>query len=118
MAANPQVIVLTESSNGINTTYSGVFWFPITSGVRPVSSGSAWMASGSSAGATQTQINAINAGTILEVPWSFTFPTGFSVASIQAFVQQAWVNANAQLNGVGPNLYYGYNWNGTSWANS
>jgi hypothetical protein len=116
--ATQQVIVLENFSNETETTYTGLFWFPITSGIRPQTNGSAWTASGSSAGATTAENAAIEAGTIIEIGWSYTFPNNFAIADVQAFLQQAWANKNVQINGVGPNLYYGYWWNGTSWSNS
>lgn len=117
MAAK-RIIVLTQSTNGTQLTYSGVFWIPITSGARPVSAASSWVPNGTSAGAVQAELTAIQNGTVFESPWVYSFPTGTAVATIEAYLQQAWTDLNAQVNGIGGNQFYGSWWDGTVWSNS
>lgn len=116
MAANPQVIVLSESVSGTNVTYSILFWIPITANPVPQTAGSIWTASGASAGASSAQNTAIQAGSIREEAESFEFPVGTPVSAIEAILQQAWTNRNGQINGQGANQYYGSFWNGTAWG--
>ena len=113
-----RIIVLTQNSNETEISYSGLFWIPITSGVRIQTSGSNWSASGGSAGASTAENTAIQNGSIAEVAWGYSFPVGTSVGTIEAFLQQAWANKNAEINGIGPNQYYGSWWDGTTWSSS
>jgi hypothetical protein len=111
-----EIIILSVTQTESELQVSCLFWFAITSGVRTQTAGSAWVASGSSAGASAAQNSAIQAGTILEESHNFTFPIGTSQATVENYLQQAWTNRNGQINGVGPNLYYGAYWNGSAWA--
>jgi hypothetical protein len=113
-----RIIVLTQSSNETEINYSGLFWIPVTSGIRTQTSGSSWVANGSSVGASTAENTAIQNGTISEVGWNFSFPVGTPVATIEVFLQQAWANKDVQINGIGPNQFYGSWWDGTSWASS
>lgn len=113
-----RVIVLTQSSSETEITYNGLFWIPVTSGIRTQTAGSLWVANGTSLGAAAAENTAIQNGTILEVPWSFQFPVGTPAATIEITLQQAWTNKNAQVNAVGPNQFYGFFYDGVAWANS
>jgi len=119
-AGTVEIVVLTSSinvsANPPTQTYSGVYWIPITSGLRPVTSGSAWVANGTSSGASTAQVNAINSGSILEIPWSYTYPLGTPTTTFEAAVLAGWSQWNSQINGVGPNVYYGVNYNGSTWG--
>jgi hypothetical protein len=116
--ATKRVIVLNESYSESSVNYSGLFWFPITSAVKTQTAGSAWVPSGASVGAVTAENTAIQGGTIAEVSWSFTFPIGTPVATIESVLQQAWTSKNAQINGIGPNQFYGSFWDGVAWSNS
>lgn len=96
-----QVIVLSQASNGITTTYQVAFWYPATTGIATQANGSVW------SGALTTESAAIQAGTVLEEVEEFTFPTGTAGANIEAYLLQHWTNRNAQIGGVGPHQYYG-----------
>lgn len=96
-----QIIALSKTESGIYTTFQVAFWFPITTGVQTQTNGSVWT------GASSTENAAIQAGTVREKVESFSFPTGASAAVIEGFLLQCWTNANAQINGVGPNQIYG-----------
>jgi len=113
-----RIIVLTQSTNETQVGYSGLFWIPVASGVRTQTTGSAWLANGSSTGATSAENTAILNGTIAEVAWDYSFPVGTPVATIEAFLQQAWTNKNDEVNGIGANQYYGSWWDGTAWSSS
>lgn len=116
--STPEVIALDESFSETSFTLRFAFWFPITKNPtpQPGSAGSVWTASGTSAGATVAQNTAIQNGTILEEVRTFTFPVGTPVAAIEAVVQQAWIERNAQINGQGANQFYGDYFNGAAWA--
>lgn len=102
-----QVIVLTKSSSESEVTYTCAMWYAITSGIRTQTAGSAWVPNGSSAGASAAENTAIQNGTVLEEVQTFTFPVSTPSADMEAYILQAWTNRNAQINGVGPNQYYG-----------
>lgn len=116
--ATKQIVVLTQQASESEVTYSILFWFSITSGVRTQTAGSAWVASGTSAGASAAENTAIQNGTVFEEQHTFTFPVSTPAATIEATLQQAWANRNAQINGVGQNKFYGFFWDGTVWSNS
>lgn len=115
-AATKRIIVLTSSSNGVELNVSGVMWFVITTGARPQTSGSLWIASGTSSGASTAENTAIQNGTIYEEVFSRSFPVGTATATIQSALIQAWIDRNAQINGNGANVFYGVAYDGTSWS--
>jgi hypothetical protein len=96
-----QIISLGATNNGQTTTYTVLFWFPITSGQRPQPSGSVW------SGASAAENTAIQNGNVLEVQQSFTFPNGLAIANVKASLQQTWTQINALLAGIGPNTTFG-----------
>jgi hypothetical protein len=118
--ATKRIIVLDEAINpgGTTVSYSTLFWFPIANQPKPQSgsSGSEWVASGTSAGATAAENTAIKNGTILEEANSFSFPVGTPVTAIESVLQQAWTERNAQINGQGANQYYGAYFDGSAWG--
>ena len=95
-----QIIVLSQNSNGTTINYSFAFWFAITSG--PATSGnSVWT------GASAAENAAITSGTVKEEVQSFSFAIGTPAATIKSVVNQAWTERNSQINGIGPNQFYG-----------
>ena len=113
--ATKQVIALSVSYTETEFTINFAFWFPITKNPVPQTAGSAWVPSGASAGASAAENQAIQAGTIREEGYSHTFPVGTPIAAIEAIVQQAWTERNAQINGQGANQFYGNFFDGVSW---
>jgi len=91
-----QIICMGMTSDGIEQQFSVLFWFSIATGVKPQPNGSAW------SGASASENAAIEAGTVLEVAESYTFPTGITVAAIKTYLQQEWTNRNTQIAGAGP----------------
>jgi hypothetical protein len=85
-----------EQSSPGTLTVSGWFWFPITSGIKTQTNGSAW------SGASAAENTAIQNGTVQEVAFARSYPAGLPTANIKADLQQAWGNKNAQIGGVGP----------------
>lgn len=96
-----QIIALQQSSNGTDVSYQVAFWFPITSGAQTQTAGSAWT------GASAAENQAIQNGSVKEEIVGYTFPVGTPATAIKAILQQAWTERNAQINGVGPNQFYG-----------
>jgi hypothetical protein len=98
-----QVIVLGVNQTSLWTSVNAAFWFPITQSgtAKAALSGSVW------AGASAAENTAIQTGTVVEEPQSFQFPTGLAVASIKDFLLTYWTRRNAQIGGVGANLYNG-----------
>lgn len=94
-----QIIILGTNQNSLWTTLSVVLWYPIASGAKTITGGSAW------SGASAPELTAIQNGTVLEEQNSFQFPTNLPTATMKAFLQQYYANRNAQINGVGPGLY-------------
>ena len=116
--ATLQVIVLNAYQDALNINVTAAFWFPITSGARPLLNNvtSAWTASSPSVGASAAQNTAIQNGTILEEVRNFSFPLGTTTNSMQAALQQYWTNRNKEVAALGGNQYYGYTWDGTVWV--
>jgi hypothetical protein len=96
-----EIIALSTSSNGTTVFYTVAFWYPITSGLKPVSSVSQW------GGASAAENSAITAGSVIEEVNSFQFAIGTPVATIKTVLQQWWTARNTQLGGVGPNSVFG-----------
>jgi len=97
-----QIIVLDQNSDGTNQTYRFAMWYSVNpSTASPQASGSQWT------GASATDNQAIQAGTIKEEIYFHTFPVGTPTTAIKPVVQQAWTARNAQINNIGPNQYYG-----------
>ena len=99
MAATHKVIVLGKSTSGSWDTFNLLFWYDIASGQKSQTAGSAWP------NATATDNTAIQNGSVLEEPQNIMFPAGLAAsnaAAVEAYINQAWNNRNAELNGVGP----------------
>lgn len=112
-----RIIVLTQSATEAEVSYQILFWFSITAGAKPQTSGSLWVPSGTSAGASATENTAIQNGTVLEELHSFSFPVSTPVVDIENVLLQAWTNRNVQINGIGPNQFYGaFNDSATGWG--
>jgi hypothetical protein len=116
--ATKRIIALTSTVSESNLVVSGVFWFPIATGLAPRTGGSQWVPSGSSQGASQAENDAIKLGSIYEEGWSMSFPVNADIPSIQSILAEKWTNRNVQINGNGQNIYYGAWYDGTTWANS
>jgi len=115
--ATKQIIVLSQSQSETEVAYNVLFWFPITTKPNPQTAGSQWNPiSGVSTGASTAENQAIQAGSIKEEARSFSFPVGTSIAAIEAVLQQAWAQRNAEIGGVGPNQYYGSYFDGSAWG--
>lgn len=111
-----QIIVQSQSTSETEVIYNVLFWFPITKQPVTQTAGSSWTPSGTSLGASSAENQAIQAGTVKEEGHSYVFPINLAVANIEAFLQQAWANRNAQLNGQGANQFYGSFFDGTTWG--
>jgi hypothetical protein len=96
-----EIIVLTQATNGTTVDYKIAFWYPITSGVATTTLGSVW------SGASTAENNAILAGTVIEEVSSYSFPVGTPATAIKPVLQQVWTDRNAQINGIGPNVFFG-----------
>jgi hypothetical protein len=98
-----QIIILGVNQSSLWTSVNALFWFPVTQSgtAKAVTAGSAW------AGATAGENTAIQNGTVIEEQQSFQFPTGLATASMKDFLLNYWTRRNAQIAGVGPNLYNG-----------
>lgn len=98
-----KIVILGVSQSSLWTSVNAVFWFPVTVAgtAKAQTAGSAW------AGASAPENAAIQAGTVIEEQMTHTFPTGLATASIKDFLLTYWASRNAQIAGVGPNLYNG-----------
>jgi hypothetical protein len=111
-----QVIILSSSTlTGGMTSYEFAFWIvPLTAQVVPnpgfVSAFS---------GASGAEISALQAGTTVEVVQTTSYPTSFSLASIEADLLTKYTAAqSAYTSGVNPIQYYGTYYDGVlaSWT--
>lgn len=106
-----RIINLGAAIQGTNLIVSTVFWYPITTGAKPTSGVSQWT------GASTAENTALQAGTVLEEPNTFTFAMGTTGAVIEAQILLAWTNRNAQINGQGPGLFANvFNDSVTGWS--
>lgn len=106
-----QIIVLQHQVSETQQTVTAAFWHAITSGAAPVTNNSAW------SGASSAENTAIQNGSVLEELHSFAFPVGVLATTIKDVFANAWKNRNAQLNGVGPNVYMGiFDDSSTGWS--
>lgn len=87
-----------------------LFWFPVTTGPRPQSNGSAWVPEGTSLGASAAENQAIQSGNVIEERAGLSLPAGLdvaNVAAVQAAFLQYWTIRASQINGKGLSEYYG-----------
>lgn len=106
-----KVICLGKSSNAGYDTYQFAMWYTITSGLAPRTAGSAFT------GATTPENTAIQSGSVLEEIESYTVPTGIQPTTIKDIALCRWAVRQSQLNGVGPQQYFGvYDDSVTGWS--
>lgn len=97
-----KIIILGANASSVSQTIvNAIFWYPITSGAQPQTSGSVW------ANASAAENAAIQNGTVLEEQQSFSFPTGMTLAQSETELGLVWTNRQAQINGRGPALFTG-----------
>lgn len=95
-----QVIILGKTTNDVWDNLQLLLWFPITAAgtLKTQANGSAWP----KASASENQ--AIQTGAVQEEVFTVPVPVGLSAsnpAAVEAWLQQMWINRNAQINGVG-----------------
>jgi len=102
MAATKRVIALSTTPNGSSIIILAAFWYNITTGItaKPTAS-SQW------SGATAADNTAIQNGTVIEEIEPFPFPLGVQGTTIKDVLLSRWNVRNGELNGQGPNVYYG-----------
>jgi hypothetical protein len=96
-----QIIVLPKQTSGATDVLTVAFWYPISSGMQPQSSGSQWT------GASAAENSAIQAGTVKEEVEAFSFPVNSAPATMKDVLNKRWAVRNGELNGIGPNQYFG-----------
>ena len=108
MAATKRVIALSATPNGSSIIILAAFWYNITSGITPRPNiSSQWIASPNSPGASTADNTAIQNGTVIEEIEPFPFPLGVQGATIKDVLLSRWNVRNGELNGQGPDVYYG-----------
>jgi hypothetical protein len=88
-------------SNGLWVPSDCLFWYPITSGMAPTTTGSAW------AGASAAENTAIQNGTVLEERTTIQLPYNNDANANEISLLQYWTNRNAQIAGRGPHQAQG-----------
>lgn len=96
-----QIIALSKTTNGAQDTFMIAFWYAITSGAQTRTSGSQW------SGASAAENTAIQNGTVMEEVTSFSFPVNAAAATIKDVLNKAWTTRNSEINGIGPNQFFG-----------
>jgi len=118
MAATKRVIALSVQPNGSSIIITAAFWYNITSGITPKPTASSqWIASPNSPGASTADNTAIQNGTVIEEVELFPFPLGVQPTTIKDVLVSRWTVRNGELNGQGPDIYYGiFNDSVTGWS--
>jgi hypothetical protein len=100
-----RVILLdqTDTQDGLFYSLNLLFWFPVTSGQRPQSSGSLFAA------ASDAENADIKAGNVVEEPHTVPVPVGAPATTIESLALETWANRKAvrDLQGGGRNTLYG-----------
>jgi len=92
-------------------------WLTTANPIARPNAQSAWIASGASAGPQAAEISAIQSGTTIEREYSITVASTTPVATIESALITRCAGEQAYLSGIpGPSIWYGFNWNGTSWT--
>lgn len=97
-----EIIALSTTPNGSTIILQVAFWYSITSGAvsRPTLT-SQWT------GASTAENTAIQNGTVIEEVEVFSFPLNATATTIKDVLNKRWTVRNGELNGQGPNIYYG-----------
>jgi len=107
-----RVIILTQDPN-TPTTYNVAFWADVPSARQPfyanTSATSAW------AGATATDIQNLQNGSVVEAVAVHGLDPGTPIAQFLTYLQQQWTVYQQHINNFNPWQHYGSNWDGTTW---
>lgn len=111
-----QVIVLETSTSdqGGSITIQAALWFPVASGrEKPLPA----LAASAFANASQAELDALKAGTVLEEVKLFTFPATFTPNQIKAEMVAAYTSRATYLATL-PNRmqFYGVFFDGSVWS--
>lgn len=96
-----QIIILDSQLDPLMASLNCAFWFIISTGPKTQVNGSVW------SGASATENNAIQQGVVIEEVRSFQFPNGLDATSIKNFLLRYWTLRNAQVSGLGPDVFLG-----------
>lgn len=113
----PQIIILqTNAISQAEVIVSYVLWIT-TQQPCPGSASSVWRSANGSVGATTQQIQAINAGLIVEVVRSKTLPANTTIGALQTLLQNDYsLQQNAVATNVQPCAIYGQVFDSVGWA--
>lgn len=111
-----QIIILSRTQGpGGDQDVTALFWFAVTASqqVAIPNVTTLWR------GATQAELSALRAGTVVERIYRAQYPVGFTLAQIESALVTAYGDANTVFQALpNPNQFYGTSWDGATWTAS
>lgn len=116
--AATQIIVLNVSDAGSNRiSYNYLCWLNSPNPLPNPNFVSAWKALGSSTGPSSPQVSALQNGTVVEVPATYTASAATPLATVESDIISDCASRQTYLNNIpGQGIYYGQTYNGASWS--
>ena len=107
------IIVLDQPAGNPNS-YNVVFWADVPTARQPFyansNAKSAW------AGATATDNQNLQNGSVSEFVLTHQMPAGTPLAQIETYLQGQWQNYQNNITNYNPWVHYGSMWDGTTWT--
>jgi hypothetical protein len=108
-----RIIVLDQPAGNPNT-YTVVFWADVPTARQPfytdTNAKSAW------SGATATDIQNLQNGSVVELVQAHQMPPGTTLAQIETYLAAQWQNYQTNITNYNPWIHYGSTWDGTTWT--
>jgi|SRR5215831_5199290 len=108
-----RVIVLAQEANN-SLTYNVIYWADVPSARQTfyanASATSVWP------GATATDIQNLQNGSVVEQGQTLAFQPGTGLAQIETILQREWQNYQTYITNFNPWVHYGSTWDGTTWT--
>ncbi len=114
-----QIIALeTNPNTGGTNNVRAVLWFPISlASARVPKAGFTSAAAGVPGGLTQTELDALADGSVLEEVVSIPYATTTTTAAIKADLIKRWTDRKDYIATVAPTRqFYGVSYDGTTWS--
>ncbi len=112
-----QAIVLGAGSDSSHQNVTYLCWKTTVNPVPKSGATSAWTATAGSRGASTAENNAIAAGNFIEEVVFTPFPSSFSGAQMETFVQNECASRQSAFAGeTQPAAYFGFTFNGSTWV--
>jgi hypothetical protein len=107
-------IIVLDQPDGNPNSYNVVFWADVSAARQSFYANTA--ATSAWAGATATDIQALQNGSVVETVQPHQMPSGTTLAQIEAYLQGQWQNYQTKITNYNPWIHYGSTWDGTTWT--